>query len=76
MAWWGLLAPARTPASVIERMREAMAKALNEPPVKTALGEQGLLYDLSDGAAFGGFIESEIVRWGKVVKDNQINAGQ
>lgn len=76
VAWWGLLAPARTPASVIERMREAMAKALNEPPVKTALGEQGLLYDLSDGAAFGGFIESEIVRWGKVVKDNQINAGQ
>jgi len=75
-AWWGMLAPARTPPAFIERMRAAMVKSLNNTAVKTALEEQGLLYDLSGGQAFGRFIESEIVRWGKVVKDNQINAGQ
>jgi tripartite-type tricarboxylate transporter receptor subunit TctC len=75
-AWWGMLAPARTPASIIERMREAMAKALNEPSVKTSLGEQGLSYTLSSAEAFGGFVEGEIAKWGTVVKDNKIDAGQ
>jgi tripartite-type tricarboxylate transporter receptor subunit TctC len=75
-AWWGMLAPARTPPAIIERMRAAMVKSLNEPSVKTALEEQGLLYDLSGGEALGTFIDSEIVRWGKVVKDNKIDAGQ
>jgi len=75
-AWWGMLAPARTPPAIVQRMHEAMAKALNEASVKAALGEQGLLYDLSAGPAFGSFVESEIARWAKVVKDNKIDAGQ
>jgi tripartite-type tricarboxylate transporter receptor subunit TctC len=75
-AWWGMLAPARTPPEIIERMREAMAKALNEPSVKASLGEQGLSYTLSSAEQFGSFVEGEIAKWGKVVKDNKIDAGQ
>jgi tripartite-type tricarboxylate transporter receptor subunit TctC len=76
VTWWGMLAPARTPQDIIQRMRQAMVLALNDASVKNALEEQGLVYDLSDGNALQGFIESEIARWAKVVKDNQISAGQ
>ena len=41
-AWWGLLAPAKTPRDIIERMHAAMMKALQDPTVKRGLTEQGV----------------------------------
>jgi tripartite-type tricarboxylate transporter receptor subunit TctC len=75
-AWWGLLAPVRTPPEILTRMHEATVKALEDSTVKTKLGEQGLIYALSRSEEFGSFIRSEIARWSKVIKDNRINAGQ
>jgi tripartite-type tricarboxylate transporter receptor subunit TctC len=72
VSWWGLLAPAKTPPDIIARMNAAMAEALNDPPVKQNLSEQGVDYRLSSADEFGRFIESEIKRWAKVVKDNNI----
>ena len=71
-AWWGLLAPAKTPPEIIARMNVAMVDALQDPMVKQSLSEQGIDYRLSSPDAFGRFVESEIVRWAKVVKDNSI----
>ena len=71
-SWWGLLAPAKTPPEIISRMNAAMAEALNDPTVKQSLSEQGVYYRLSSPSDFGSFIESEIKRWAKVVKDNKI----
>ena len=71
-AWWGLLAPAKTPPEIIARMNVAMVDALQNPMVKQSLSEQGIDYRLSSPDAFGRFVESEIVRWAKVVKDNSI----
>jgi tripartite-type tricarboxylate transporter receptor subunit TctC len=75
-AWWGLLAPARTPSDIIVRMNAAMAKALREPMVERSLNDQGVEYQLSSPKAFGEFIEGEIARWAKVIKDNKIVAGE
>ena len=72
VAWWGLLAPAKTPPEIVARMNAAMAGALNDPTVKQGLSEQGVDYRLSSPDAFGGFVENEIKRWAKVVKDNNI----
>jgi tripartite-type tricarboxylate transporter receptor subunit TctC len=72
VSWWGLLAPAKTPPEIITRMNAALAEALNEPLVKQNLSEQGVDYQLSSPEAFGRFIDSEITRWAKVVKDNNI----
>jgi tripartite-type tricarboxylate transporter receptor subunit TctC len=72
VSWWGLLAPAKTPPEIVARMNTAMADALNEPQVKQNLSEQGVDYRLSSPDAFGSFIESEVTRWDKVVKDNNI----
>jgi tripartite-type tricarboxylate transporter receptor subunit TctC len=71
-AWWGLLAPAKTPPEIIAAMHAAMIDALQDPLVKQGLSEQGIDYRLSSPEAFGRFVESEITRWAKVVKDNNI----
>jgi len=71
-AWWGLLAPAKTPPEIVARMNAAMVEALNDPMVKQNLSEQGIDYRLSAPDVFGRFIESEITRWAKVVMDNNI----
>jgi tripartite-type tricarboxylate transporter receptor subunit TctC len=75
-AWWGMLAPAKTPTEIISRMNVAMAKALQEPAVQRSLSDQGLVYRLSTPEAFGKFLEGEIARWAKVIKDNKIVAAE
>lgn len=72
VSWWGLLAPAKTPPEIIARMNTAIADALNDPTVKQNLSEQGVDYRLSSPDEFGRFVEAEIKRWAKVVKDNNI----
>jgi tripartite-type tricarboxylate transporter receptor subunit TctC len=57
-------------------MNAAMAEALQEPTVKQTLSEQGINYQLSSPEAFGSFLEGEIVRWAKVVRDNKIVTGE
>jgi len=75
-AWWGLLAPAKTPPEIVARMHAAMRDALQDPGVRQNLSEQGLDYRLSSPDEFGRFVESEIKRWTKVVDDNKISATQ
>src|SRR5882757_7990499 len=72
VSWWGLLAPAKTPPEIVARMNAAMAEALNDPAVKLGLSEQGVDYRLSTPDEFGRFVEHEVARWAKVVKDNNI----
>src|SRR4051812_49391327 len=75
-AWWGLLAPAKTPPELVARMNAAMRDALEDPGVRQNLAEQGLDYRLSPPDEFGRFVESEIKRWTKVVHDNKISVTQ
>jgi tripartite-type tricarboxylate transporter receptor subunit TctC len=75
-SWWGMLAPAKTPADIIARMHQALAKALEVETVRQSLSEQGVIYRLSSPEELGRFIEAEIPRWAKVVKDNRIVASE
>jgi len=75
-SWWGLLAPAGTPAPIIARMNTEFAKAMREPGVNEKLTQQGVVMSLSQPAEFGKFVANEVERWGKVVRENIIKAGQ
>jgi tripartite-type tricarboxylate transporter receptor subunit TctC len=72
-SWWGLLAPAKTPHLIIERMHAAMTKALQDPTVRRGLTEQGVDYALSSPEALQTFVEGEVARWAKVIKENKIS---
>ncbi len=75
-AWWGLVAPARTPAAIVARMHDAVAAALKVPAVQDYLTSQGMTIRASSQEEFGKFVAAEITRWGKVVRDNKIQAGE
>ena len=74
-SWWGVFAPAKTPAAIIARMNAEFANALKNPGVNEKLAGQGMVLTLSQPAELGTFVASEVERWGKVVRENRISAG-
>jgi len=75
-AWWGMLAPAKTPPAIVARMHDAVAAALKVPDVQDYLTKQGMTIRASSPEEFSKFVSGEINRWSKVVKDNKIQAGE
>ena len=75
LSWWGVIAPAGTPAPIIKRMHDELSKALKNPSVAEKLTAQGM--DILGGTPeeMDKFLKGEIARWAKVVKDNKIKAG-
>jgi tripartite-type tricarboxylate transporter receptor subunit TctC len=72
-AWWGLVVPAKTPPEIVKRLHAAFSATLQDPGVKEMVVESlGVVYELSSPEAFGKFLETEVGRWAKVVKDNKI----
>ena len=67
VAWWGLLAPAGTPADIINRLHGPAVKALNAPDLKERLAGQGAMVYTDTPAEFGAYIKSEIANWAKIV---------
>lgn len=68
-SWYGVLAPARTPSSVIASLNRAVVKAVNLPDVNTRLLEQGSEPIGNTPEQFAAFIRSELVRYEKVVRE-------
>ena len=66
--WQGLLAPAKTPAAVIERLNRETIRILNERDVKDRLAAAGLQVVTSTPVQFADFIRAEIDKWGKVIR--------
>jgi tripartite-type tricarboxylate transporter receptor subunit TctC len=69
-SWFGLLAPAGTPADVVARLNGAIVKALADPEVQKKLAEQGAETHGEKPEQFAAFIQSETAKWGKVVKQS------
>ena len=67
-SWFGLLAPAGTPADVVRRVQQETAKALALPAVKERLVSQGALPGGNTPAEFAAMIEAETRKWAPVVK--------
>ena len=75
LAWWGLLAPARTPAPIIQRMNTELQRLLREPQIRDRLVAQGMNIVASSPEEFTRFLDPQIARWASVVKDHGIRAG-
>jgi tripartite-type tricarboxylate transporter receptor subunit TctC len=66
--WFGLLAPAKTPRAVVDRINAAAVAALATPELTKALADRGIVAAGSSPEAFGQFIRAEIGKW-KVLAD-------
>ena len=67
-SWFGLLAPAGTPADVVNRIQQEVAKSLNTPAIKDKLQAQGAIPSGNTPAQFAALIEAEHKKWAEVVK--------
>jgi tripartite-type tricarboxylate transporter receptor subunit TctC len=67
--WYGMLAPAGTPAPIVARLNAIATEAMRDPAVKEKLAVQGAEVVGDNPEHFHAFIASEIARWAKVIKD-------
>jgi tripartite-type tricarboxylate transporter receptor subunit TctC len=67
--WYGMVAPAGTPPSIIAALNRIATEAMADPAVKQKLASQGAELIGDTPEHFRGFIESEIAKWAKVIKD-------
>ena len=69
-SWFGLLAPAGTPADIVQRIQQESAKALASPALRERLLSQGAIPGGMPPAEFGRFIATETKKWAAVVKSS------
>ena len=70
--WWGLVAPAGTPASIIERLHEVVQEVQSSAEVQKQFASEGAEIVRMSPAEFGAFMEKEMSKWGRVVKEGGI----
>ena len=67
--WYGMVAPAATPADVVSALNKAATEAMRDPTVKEKLASQGATLVGDTPQHFREFIDAEIKKWAKVIKD-------
>ncbi len=70
--WYGVLAPARTPKPVIEKLNKVIVGVLNTPDMQQRYAAQGMDTRPTGSAEFAALLKSETVKWSKVVRDAKI----
>ncbi|HWE79157.1 MAG TPA: tripartite tricarboxylate transporter substrate binding protein [Pseudolabrys sp.] len=72
--WWGIVAPAGLPAPMVAKLYAATQAALKAPALQAAFAHDGASPVAMSTAEFGGYIKSEIVKWGRVIDKGKIKA--
>jgi tripartite-type tricarboxylate transporter receptor subunit TctC len=68
-AWAGLVAPTGTPPAVVAKLNAALRKVIDSPEVQAKFKNVGFEGFSSSPQELGDYIKTEIVEWGKMVKD-------
>jgi tripartite-type tricarboxylate transporter receptor subunit TctC len=66
--WYGMLAPARTPADIVAKLYTSVGAALRSPELQKQFDQQGVEVVGSRPEEFGLFIAAESARWGALAK--------
>ncbi len=74
-SWFGIGAPAETPADIIETLNRETNAGLADPAIKARLADMGCMVLTGSAADFGKLIAAETEKWGKVIRDAGIKAG-
>jgi len=67
--WYGMVAPANTPPQIVAVLNKAAVEAMRDPGVVSKLSSQGAILVGDTPDQFRAFIDSEIKKWAKVIKD-------
>lgn len=67
--WYGLLAPARTPRPIVEKLNTEIVKILHAPEVREYLLAQGLDPAPGKPEEFSSYLRSEVQKWSRVIRE-------
>jgi tripartite-type tricarboxylate transporter receptor subunit TctC len=73
-SWYALLVPAKTPASIVNRLHAELTKAVGAPDVQQTMNRQGLDPETSTAQELAARIKAETAVWAGVIKDAGIKA--
>jgi tripartite-type tricarboxylate transporter receptor subunit TctC len=73
-SWFGILAPARTPRPIIDRLNAGFIRVVNLPEIKDRLGNDGTELATSSPEEFAAYLQSETRKWARVLKEAGIKA--
>lgn len=68
VAWAGFVAPAGTPASILDRLNNEVVKALETPVMQKRFQDLGMVPIGDTRDQFGAFLKAELARWGRAVR--------
>jgi tripartite-type tricarboxylate transporter receptor subunit TctC len=66
--WWGIVAPAGTPAPIVAKLHDTIADLLDSAQTKKYLDNEGAAPVHMSSTEFGSFIAAEVAKWGPVVQ--------
>ena len=72
--WWGIVAPAGTPAAIVEKLHKDLNAAQESPELQKFLVSEGATVVKMSTPEFGAFMASEMTKWERVVREGQIKA--
>ena len=75
-SWFGVVAPAKTPANVLAKLSADVQKAVKSPDIKAKLEESGFKVTGTSREEFAGIIAADTVTWGKAVAATGFKADQ
>ena len=67
--WFGVLAPAGTPADIVQRLNTEIVRILGTAEVRERFFKQGVEVQTSTADQYQAFVRSEVTRWAKVIKE-------
>src|SRR5690606_530403 len=71
--WLGVMAPAKTPQNVVDRLHAALVAAVSAPDTRERYAAVGVDPYVSESpAAFASFVRDEFARWEKVVRQAKV----
>ena len=66
--WYGFVAPAATPRDAVVKLGEAVARALDHPPVRERVEKSGTEIDVAGPDAFAALLRRENEKWSALVR--------
>jgi tripartite-type tricarboxylate transporter receptor subunit TctC len=74
VTWYALVAPAGTPAAIINRLHAEASKVMRDADIQKRFGEQGLEPTVMSPAELKRYTENDTARWSKLIKAANIRA--
>jgi tripartite-type tricarboxylate transporter receptor subunit TctC len=72
--WWGIVAPAGTPQPIVDKLYKDIQDVLKSPELTAAFAREGAAAVTITTAEFGKYMEDEMAKWARVVKEGNIRA--